>query len=128
MTENTHGGPGRGQGRKPLYSEKTVKRNVTLLPSQVEAMEKLGNGNLSAGIRKAIDMNMQKPSLNSKPNYDHDPVTRLAYDVYQAAYQPYGEANPDKVGEIENWLREGDLDDSPSVDELAAEWLAFTTE
>lgn len=56
MTKNKHGGPGRGQGRKPLYSEKTVKRNVTLLPSQVEAMSQLGNGNLSAGIRKAIDM------------------------------------------------------------------------
>lgn len=63
MRETTHGGPGRGQGRKPLYSEKTVKRNVTLLPSQVEAMEKLGEGNLSAGIRKAIDMSTKPTNL-----------------------------------------------------------------
>lgn len=46
-----------GGGRKPLSpQEETVKVAVTLLASQVEAMEKLGNGNLSAGIRKAIEM------------------------------------------------------------------------
>lgn len=57
MTQPTHGGAGRGQGRKPLATtDPTIKVAITLLSSQVEAMEKLGNGNLSAGIRKAIDM------------------------------------------------------------------------
>lgn len=60
MTQNTHGGKGRGQGRKPLTTaEPTVKVAITLLPSQVEAMKELGDGNLSAGIRKAIDMTTQ---------------------------------------------------------------------
>lgn len=44
-----------GGGRKPLYTDKTVKVAVTLLPSQIEAMQQLGDGNLSAGIRKAIE-------------------------------------------------------------------------
>lgn len=48
-----------GGGRKPLYADKTTKVAITLLPAQVEAMKQLGNGNLSAGIRKAINMNMQ---------------------------------------------------------------------
>lgn len=50
------GGPGRGQGRKPLYHVKTTKVAVTLLPSQVEAVKKFGDGNLSAGVRKAIEI------------------------------------------------------------------------
>lgn len=54
--KDPRGGAGRGQGRKPLYSQKTTKVAVTLLPDQVEAMKKLGNGNLSAGIRKAIEI------------------------------------------------------------------------
>lgn len=45
-----------GGGRKPLYSDKTTKVAVTLLPAQVEAMKQLGDGNLSAGIRKAIEI------------------------------------------------------------------------
>jgi hypothetical protein len=48
-----------GGGRKSLYPEKTTKVAVTLLPEQREAMKQLGNGNLSAGIRKAIDMHTQ---------------------------------------------------------------------
>lgn len=50
-----------GGGRKPLTTtEPTVKVAITLLPSQVEAMKELGDGNLSAGIRKAIEnMNTQ---------------------------------------------------------------------
>ena len=61
-TKSKRGGEGRGQGRKPLTpTEPTVKVAITLLASQVEAMQQLGNGNLSAGIRKAIDtMNRTK--------------------------------------------------------------------
>lgn len=54
--KNTHGGAGRGQGRKPLDGKGATKVAVTLLPAQVETMKQLGNGNLSAGIRKAIEM------------------------------------------------------------------------
>lgn len=64
----------------------------------------------------------------SKPNYFTDPITTLALDVYRVAYQPYGEANPDKVGEIEEWLRAGDISNSPNVAELAAEWLELEAE
>lgn len=45
-----------GGGRKPLTTtEPTVKVAITLLASQAEAMKQLGDGNLSAGIRKAIE-------------------------------------------------------------------------
>lgn len=51
-----------GGGRKPLTpTEPTVKVAITLLSSQVEAMKQLGDGNVSAGIRKVIDMNIRKP-------------------------------------------------------------------
>lgn len=59
---NTHGGKRRaaGRGRKPLATtEPTVKVSITLLSSQVEAAKQLGDGNLSAGIRKAIEMTTQ---------------------------------------------------------------------
>lgn len=52
-----------GGGRKPLYTEKTTKVAVTLLPNQVEAMKQLGNDNLSAGIRKAINMYSRRQHL-----------------------------------------------------------------
>lgn len=73
MTENTHGGPGRGQGRKLLDGKGATKVAVTLLPEQVEAMKRLGSGNLSAGIRKAIDMSIY---INIDERYgDPVPVT-----------------------------------------------------
>lgn len=53
-----------GGGRKPLTpTEPTVKVAITLLSSQVEAMKQLGDGNLSAGIRKAIDMSAKPTNL-----------------------------------------------------------------
>lgn len=55
-----------GGGRKPLApTEPTVKVAITLLASQVEAMNQLGNGNLSAGIRKAIE-NMTTVTIEQK--------------------------------------------------------------
>ena len=70
----------------------------------------------------------QEVPVHPKPDYSGDPITALAFDVYVAAYQPYGEANPDRVAVIEEWLRTGNLDDKPSVDALAAEWLALENE
>lgn len=63
---NKHGGPGRGQGRKPLDGKGATKVAVTLLPEQVKAMKQLGNGNLSAGIRKAIEMTTQTTNVTLK--------------------------------------------------------------
>lgn len=55
-TQSNHGGKRQNAGRKPLEAtEPTVKVAITLLPSQVEAMKQLGDGNLSLGIRKAIE-------------------------------------------------------------------------
>jgi len=51
------------EGRKPLAGEGATKVAVTLLPEQVEAMKQLGNGNLSAGIRKAIEMTTQPRNI-----------------------------------------------------------------
>jgi hypothetical protein len=56
------GGPGRGQGRKQLGPEPTVKRSVTLPPDLVDRLTELGRtpgdkrrrGNLSRGIREAV--------------------------------------------------------------------------
>lgn len=46
-----------GGGRKSLSpAEKTTSRNVTLLPSQVTELERMGDGNLSAGIRRMYEM------------------------------------------------------------------------
>jgi hypothetical protein len=55
MAKNTHGGPGRGQGRKRKFEE-LERRTVTLTPAHAARLEQLGNGNLSLGIRKAIEM------------------------------------------------------------------------
>ncbi len=49
------GGPGRGQGRKPLPPEQHLKRRqVQLSEGQIAVATRLGDGNLSAGIRRAI--------------------------------------------------------------------------
>lgn len=81
MTQNTHGGKDRGQGRKPLTpTEPTVKVAITLLLSQVEAMKQLGDGNLSAGIRKAIEMTTQTDTItieNISTKPEHDPYTNI---------------------------------------------------
>lgn len=66
MDNHTHGGQRTGAGRKPLApTEPTKKVAITLLASQIDAMTTLGNGNLSAGIRKAIE-NMNTGEL--QPN------------------------------------------------------------
>ncbi len=64
--------------------------------------------------------NAEKP-IHPKPDYFSDPTTRLAYDVYQLVYQPYGEADPDAVNAIEEWIRAGDPDGA-TAEELAAEF------
>ena len=70
--------------------------------------------------------NQERP-VHPKPDYTSDPITTLALDIYRAAYQPYGEADPDRVGEIEDWLREGD-GDYGDLDALVAEWKQVEAE
>ncbi len=57
-TKLTHGGIRKGAGPKRKF-DKLERRTVTLMPEQVEILEKLGNGNLSLGIRKVLEMNTQ---------------------------------------------------------------------
>jgi hypothetical protein len=50
-----HGGERVGAGRHPLpLEQKRVRVDVRLLPSEVEWLKTRGNGNLSKGIREAI--------------------------------------------------------------------------
>jgi hypothetical protein len=49
-----HGGPGRGQGRKPADGAKDLKRrNVTIDDESAEKLRAYGDGDLSLGIRRA---------------------------------------------------------------------------
>ena len=44
------------RGRPKLSTEeKTVALTVTVTESQAEFLEKVGNGNVSAGVRKLVD-------------------------------------------------------------------------
>jgi hypothetical protein len=54
--KGTHGGPGRGQGRKTPDSPSGELKvySVRLDPTTVEALKEIGGGNVSAGIRMAI--------------------------------------------------------------------------
>lgn len=98
-----------GGGRKPLNpNEKTTKVAVTLLPSQVEAMIQLGNGNLSAGIRKAIDMSIY---TNIDERYG---------EQVQATIADYQALNPDgQFVEVGGEIREI-LSDTPGDYEIVA--------
>ena len=53
MTTSKRGGPGRGQGRKPLDSgQPTVRVNLTMTTEQRDRLKTLGG---SAWIRRMID-------------------------------------------------------------------------
>ena len=53
MTETKRGGPGRGQGRKPLKEgQETVTLSVRLTVAQREKLERLGG---AAWMRERID-------------------------------------------------------------------------
>lgn len=53
MAEAKKGGPRKGAGAKPLYSEAMNRFQVMLDAATVEKLKALGGGNLSAGIREA---------------------------------------------------------------------------
>ncbi len=49
-----HGGRRKGAGRKPLGEEKMTLVNVRLSEEHIEKVSRLGAGNISAGVRRAI--------------------------------------------------------------------------
>ena len=54
-TTNTHGGAGRGQGRKPLDpGDPTESHAVTLPAGTWRMIEQAGDGNRSAGLRRLL--------------------------------------------------------------------------
>ena len=53
---NKHGGYRRGAGRKAEVTG-TKRINVSLDPVTVEKARKIGEGNLSLGLRKAVNTN-----------------------------------------------------------------------
>lgn len=54
MKTNKHGGKRKGAGKPALYGYPMKRYNVVLDSATVETLKKLGNGNLSEGIRKAV--------------------------------------------------------------------------
>jgi hypothetical protein len=57
------GGPGRGQGRKPLSAdEPTIEATISLPQSHWELLRELGGENASAGVRRLIDEHLGKVS------------------------------------------------------------------
>ena len=55
------GGRREGAGRPVLYTEPLIRRTVTLPASYIVQLERLGNGNLSEGIRFMLE-NARTPS------------------------------------------------------------------
>jgi hypothetical protein len=51
--ETGWGGNREGAGRKPVAGVTMVRKTVRLTPEVIEQLQKLGGGNLSAGIREA---------------------------------------------------------------------------
>ena len=56
MSKVTHGGPGRGQGRKPLpENERTVVVTVRLTPARRDKLRRLGAHWLAKAVDRARD-------------------------------------------------------------------------
>ena len=54
--QEKRGGPGRGQGRKPVADTPTKHYTVTLDDKTAGTVREYGDGNLSAGIRAAAKL------------------------------------------------------------------------
>jgi len=55
-----HGGRRPGAGRKPLGEENMKRVDVLLTTEQIDLAKALGNENLSAGVRFAIDKTLKE--------------------------------------------------------------------
>lgn len=56
----THGGRRPGAGRKPLGEDKMVRLNVMLENKHIDKAARIGEGNVSRGIRLLIDAEMKR--------------------------------------------------------------------
>jgi hypothetical protein len=54
------GGYRKGAGRIATFGEVMQKKTITLPESPMKYLKKLGEGNLSAGIRTAVDLLREK--------------------------------------------------------------------
>jgi len=54
-TKPHHGGPRKGAGRKPLHGKNMIQRHVLVTEQQIIKALKIGQGEFSRGVRKAID-------------------------------------------------------------------------
>lgn len=52
--DKQHGGKRKGAGRPPLGDEATVPKRLTAPPSYWERLKRIGEGNMSEGLRKLI--------------------------------------------------------------------------
>lgn len=55
MKKSNRGGNRAGAGRKPLGDKNLRRHNVMLSDAHVERAEEIGEGNLSLGVRRAIE-------------------------------------------------------------------------
>ncbi len=55
MKKKTAGGPREGAGRPRMEKGKQTRRNITISDRLAERAKQIGNGNISDGIRKAIE-------------------------------------------------------------------------
>lgn len=53
--KENRGGPREGAGRPRKEAEPQKRRNISLSDRLAEKAKKIGNGNISEGIRKALD-------------------------------------------------------------------------
>lgn len=55
MKKENRGGPREGAGRPRFETEEQKRRNISLSDRLAARAREIGNGNISDGIRKAID-------------------------------------------------------------------------
>ncbi len=55
MSKKTAGGPREGAGRPRMEKQKQTRRNIMLSDRLIEKAKKIGDGNISDGIRKALE-------------------------------------------------------------------------
>jgi hypothetical protein len=55
MTESKRGGPREGAGRPRMEKGKQTRRNIMLSDRLISKAQKIGDGNISEGIRRALE-------------------------------------------------------------------------
>lgn len=50
----SHGGPRPGAGRRPRFGRPMIRKTIRLTEKEIARLERLGDGNLSEGIRTAL--------------------------------------------------------------------------